>query len=929
MSKKRFWNNAFILLGMMLLSWSALGQKSVTKSGTTVTPPDHIPIPLSSMTKSGIPLPFPTNGTYLVVTTPDLQQALSPLLQWKRQQGWHVETLSVERVSNDSIRALLKQRYLSSSPLRPAQQYVLIVGDVDRIPAFWGSYAPAGLSNHVTDLYYGEYSGDYLPEAWVGRLAVSDCAELATVTDKIVGYEQGRWADPGSILLVAGKEERSPAPTTTNGQVDYLARNAKENLATIDTLCFRNPSSDSLTDSLATALGEDNILVNYTGHCMRQGWEHPTMRGDALPTEASPTLFVNNCCLSNAFNGNCFGEELLKMPNGGAVGVIGATNETLWAEDYYWAVGAQYPFTLHPSTRPPHPGAFDPLFSTEGTSIGALMYAGCCAVTLAGSPFDAFYWETYCLLGDPSMTLFLKPADTLTLSVEEPLRKGCRVLTATTNPYSRVSVTEDTLLLGTATADSNGKAVIPLVSAIRDDSVTLTATRHDAIATSMTLPTATPARCWWSIADSKISEGRLQLELQNVGLSISTEHSAKIYQTDEDRSNGAAMTADILTETIETPLLTSAIGYMGGAAPVLYLHADFVDDSGHTYSSESFAIEVQPGIEIVRIALLDRKGVPATEVLPGRDYTIAVTLSDSGGMVRTEVNQHEAIEDSIRQEAKGETHYLSFPVEEEHIEITCMAEKEGWHDTLQGWMLPYKAHEGFEANNWENYPWQHGNIYPWQLDGQTTHSGQTSARSATIDNAQQSSLELDITVLTEDSITFFHKESCEGSDWLTFYVDGRRNGYWSGENDWRRHGSKLSTGHHRLQWVYKKDASNQRGEDCVWIDDVTLPLCLFDRPCGVIEPHDTVGIAEAEEEIQTLKVYPNPSDGKANIALSACPHSRTLDIYDQQGRCVEKIIIPPICHPTQYSTPYLRFGIYTLVLHNETSIQITKMIVTK
>ena len=369
---------SFGVLIMTLLTLSVQGQETVTKSGTLVRPADRMPASFTKQTKSFPTLSDPTAGTYLVVTRPDLQEPLLPFIRWKKQQGYRVEVLCTTTNQRDSIRAQLTERYANATALLPAQRYVLIVGDVDRIQAFAGRHTPSGLTNRATDLYYGEYTGDYLPEAYVGRLSVSDSAELAAVVTKIITYEQGLWVTTAQqLMFAAGSEDRSPAPTTTNGQVNYLAQLASCS-PELDTVCFRSPTSANQTDSILQALSQSNALVNYTAHCTANGWERPYITFNSIDTldNPVPTLFVNNCCLSNAFDGTCFGERLLRRPTGGAIGVVGATNETLWNEDFYWAVGAKCPPTPIPEFDSTRLGAFDKLFCSDW-SEGSDWSLGC------------------------------------------------------------------------------------------------------------------------------------------------------------------------------------------------------------------------------------------------------------------------------------------------------------------------------------------------------------------------------------------------------------------------------------------------------------------------------------------------------------------------------------------------------------------------
>ena len=202
-----------LCLLLLLGRGAACAQSKWSKSGHWVTaaPKEAAVEPKSALQP---------NRVIVVVARPECREALQPWVRWKQQEGYDVEQLYVESGSRDSIRNLLKERYLNPTPLHPAQGYVLLVGDVDRIQAFIGKYRPSGMSGHVTDLYYGEYTGDYLPEALVGRLPASDTAQLRSMVEKIVAYEQGTTLTNTLLqraLLVAGCESTAPAPTTTNG----------------------------------------------------------------------------------------------------------------------------------------------------------------------------------------------------------------------------------------------------------------------------------------------------------------------------------------------------------------------------------------------------------------------------------------------------------------------------------------------------------------------------------------------------------------------------------------------------------------------------------------------------------------------------------------------------------------------------------------
>lgn len=424
---------------------------------------------------------------YVIVADPRYRESLQPLVAWKRQEGLMVEEMYTDSHDRTAIKAMLQQRYDLSTPLQPEPYYILLVGDVADIPCFPPQHRVSGIEPHRTDLYYAEYTGDYLPDALIGRLSVDDTAQLNHVIAKTLAYEQFRMADSSHLnrsLLVAGKELQDPAPTVTNGQINYLKSLLMQHDEHHDTLCYYNPTSDSLGAQILDHLHSGVGMVNYTAHCLASGWRNPTVvspQFDSLADEGKLFIAINNCCRANQVYGDCFGEHLLRAANGGAVGAIGASSETLWEEDYAWSVGPQAVLATWPSYNDSCPGAFDRMLHTHGepfkqqaVTLGQMVAAGNWAVSSSGSPHDAFYWEIYNLLGDPSLMPYIGLPAQQTLYAE-PFHAGDQTMAVHGVPYARIAATRDSMLLGICTLDSNGngrlQSQLPLT-----DSVLLTAT---------------------------------------------------------------------------------------------------------------------------------------------------------------------------------------------------------------------------------------------------------------------------------------------------------------------------------------------------------------------------------------------------------------------------------------------------------------------
>ncbi|MCR5192812.1 MAG: T9SS type A sorting domain-containing protein [Bacteroidales bacterium] len=437
---------------------------------------------------------------YVVVAPSMFRESLQPLVSWKRQEGYLVEEMYVDNADNEEIKTMLQTRYDEATEERPAPLFILLVGDVNEIPSWYGQHQVSGLSPHQTDLYYAEFTGDILPDALLGRISASDTATLNAIIAKTLKYEQYRLDDDSYLsrsLLVAGFEENEPAPVTTNGGVNYLKERLMEVDSNHDTVCFYNPASLNQEEAIIDQLGQGAGLVNYSAHCLAGGWIRPNLNKytvDTMRQNGMPFLSINNCCRTNEFLGDCFGEHLLRKANGGAIGVIGAGNETLWDEDYYWIVGAHGMPSLTPEYDSIALGAFDRLFHSHGEASleqamtqSQIVTAGNWAVTASGSTFADFYWEIYSLLGDPSLMPFIGVAKQSILDIDS-VAANDTAITLHGTPGLRVAATWQDSLFGICTIDPNGNGTILLDSPLTNNlTFTATAQYHIPLQTKLTL----------------------------------------------------------------------------------------------------------------------------------------------------------------------------------------------------------------------------------------------------------------------------------------------------------------------------------------------------------------------------------------------------------------------------------------------------------
>ena len=132
--------------------------------------------------------------------------------------------------------------------------------------------------------------------------------------------------------------------------------------------------------------------------------------------------------------------------------------------------------------------------------------------------------------------------------------------------------------------------------------------------------------------------------------------------------------------------------------------------------------------------------------------------------------------------------------------------------------------EDFETENFGQFPWSSYGDESWETTRSERHSGYYCARSGSIEDGEETSLEVSIDCVS-GHITFYCKVSSEsGFDKLTFYIDGLEQGTWSGQEDWAEVSFHVREGTRTFKWAYSKDSSISEGDDTVWIDDIVFPI---------------------------------------------------------------------------------------------------------
>lgn len=403
---------------------------------------------------------------YVIVSDPMFEDALQPFIEWKTKKGFYVVVAYTDDpevgTTTASIKTYLQALYENVTPGNPAPSYVLFVGDIAQIPVFDGD---AG--SHKTDMYYCEYDGgdDYIPEVYFGRFSATSVAELTPQIDKTLQFEMFTMPDPSYLaenVFVAGVDQ-SFGYTHANGQVNYGTDLYFNAVHGITSHIYHYPESADMSASIIADVAAGAGYVNYTAHCNENGWGDPSFTiSDVAGLDNQDMYYVgvSNCCLSNKFDSNCFGEALLRAENEGAVAHLGGSNNTLWDEDYYWSVGLINDPIENPTFEQTETGVYDALFHENGeepyVTTAQMNYVGNLAVESSSSSSKEYYWEIYHVMGDPSLMPYLGIPSEMTVDYLDPQPMGTNSLTVTAEAGAYVAISLDGVLLDAQLADASG-----------------------------------------------------------------------------------------------------------------------------------------------------------------------------------------------------------------------------------------------------------------------------------------------------------------------------------------------------------------------------------------------------------------------------------------------------------------------------------------
>lgn len=850
---------------------------------------------------------------------------LAEFVAWKRRLGYIVEVAFTSDANvgttTTSIKNYIQNKYDNATDEDPAPTFILFLGDREQLPAFTGQSD----NSHITDLYYATlYGNDFLPDCYYGRLSAINNQQLSNQIEKILMYEQYLMPDPsylGNAVLIAGTDGNF-GPVHANGQINYITNNYIND----DNLRYTNVMAHlyDCTSQAAQIRSEVSAgagWVNYTAHGSETSWANPefnTSQVYQLQNANKYGVMIGNCCQSGNFKtSECFGEALLRAQQKGAMAYIGASNNSYWGEDFYWAVGVRSNITATPTYMSNALGMYDKLFHTHGedysvwvSTIGGLMTGGNMSVQSSSSTLKQYYWEIYHCFGDPSVRSYMGIPSTMPVEASAVITNNTTSYEVHAVPYAYVALTYDGNLVLSAFAGASGDVTFSFTSSLDPGNYELVAMAQNYIPYFQNVQVIIPGGPYVipntvEVAENTVfNEGatiRMNLSISNVGVSNATQVYATLtpnspvtmlqdsifvgtiaVNATENRNNAFSFVMPAAEDYVNLPFTLSIHWYDTVVTRSVNVRVKLPKVTMEEYTTRVNNVLVQnysAGDEVLFTfknlnrghAEVNSGSVDLTCNYSG--VTVATDLSSISGLApnaAAEVSFHVQIADTVPAKALIPLYYHIFY---DNIHVI---------DTLN--ITVGSDYEGFESGDFTQFNWTMNN-YPWII-ASGAHLGNYSARSAqNLPHNAKSQMSISMSIPTNSSLSYFRKVSSEASyDKFILYVDDAQADEADGNVPWTYFITEIPAGTHTLKFSYEKDYSTVNGSDCAWIDDLSLPCVGI----MVIEDlTDTTHVGVQTHAMVRASVYPNPTSEWVNVE-SEMPVQKVV-LYDLNGRLVKAI----------------------------------------
>lgn len=815
----------------------------------------------------------------IIITDTSFRKQLEPLVRWKTQKGFRVTTLyrgdNYAGTSFEQLRDTVMKVYTAAEEGQTPPDFLLIVGDRNRVPT-----ATSSFTNRLSDMYYGEFTGDgdYIPEMFIGRIPSKDTTEVKSVVDKILMYEKQEFADTSNFwlntLITAGND--ASYTTYMNGHLNYASTYYLNSGYGINGTTLLSPRPDTAGSEVRRIINNGIGFMNYSGHGGTDRWILPTILTsqniDTLTNTDMYPFIISNACQTGNFAASAnLATTFVVAPRKGAIGFIGCTGDSYWSEDFYYAVGVG-PVTLNPEYDSDNLGFYDRLFHKNGEmpsqwyyTMGQVNYAGLLAVSASTSSRKKYYWETYSLLGDPSVIPVIGPQLPVEINLPDTLPRGIRSLYLSAPPFTYAAISDFDSLWDASHVSPSGYVTLDIPDNAGDScQVVISGQGYKTFI--KTLRFGDYSDSWLSVDDITINDDIIGNGDGKADYDETFYLTMKIGNLGNKSSLDAWM--KVTTESEWVTILSDSV-FIGEIPAKGSLETDkaFMMKLGDNIPDKSLIsikitaadadtimeymhdiIVYAPDLTIVSLKFDDTVNGNGN-LLPdrGESLDLIFTVRNSGSskadgefLIINTPDGLSYIETSVTTGPipPGESVEVRVPVIVSDysppgtlISIESRIDCGFYSDDRIFEISIGQTRESFEYGNFDIFPWINNSPVPWVVTGNYAYDQTKSAVSGAITHNGSTSLRINIDLPDADTLKFWYRVSSEANyDFFIFTIYSGSDTIRfrdSGEKEWAQYIVGLPPGPHMLEWSYTKDGNTTRGLDRAWIDLIDFPKNAF------------------------------------------------------------------------------------------------------
>lgn len=267
-------------------------------------------------------------GKYLIITAPEFESGLTPLVNEKTGLGYAVTVVNttVTGTTNTAIKTYIQNLYNNMST-RP--EFILLIGDVDKIPEWVGT----GEGTPHTDLNYSCLEGsDPFADVFLGRFPIQNATQLTNMINKTLYMENAINSLPKKNVFCASNDNYAITEGTHNFCIDsFFVPTVYTNIK------LYSHTYSATTQQLTDALNANQTFAIYSGHGSETSWaDGPPFNVsnvNALTNTVFPYTYSFSCLTGSYYlSSECFSETWVRGPKG-AVVYWGSSVTSYWTED--------------------------------------------------------------------------------------------------------------------------------------------------------------------------------------------------------------------------------------------------------------------------------------------------------------------------------------------------------------------------------------------------------------------------------------------------------------------------------------------------------------------------------------------------------------------------------------------------------------------